>query len=52
VRRHYGLPQRRIVDLAQREPERWPWRKALLFIGLLCAGAWIAIGFLVGQVLE
>jgi hypothetical protein len=50
TRRNYGL--RPIVDLAQRPPARWPWRHSLTLIVAFCAGAWIAIAFLIGQVVE
>lgn len=30
--------------------DRWSPRKTLLFIAFFCAGAWIAVAFIIGQV--
>jgi hypothetical protein len=45
-------PLRRIVDIAQREPERWPWRKALRFMMLVSLGMWLAVAYIVGSIIE
>jgi hypothetical protein len=47
--RNYGL--RPIVDLAQ-PPARRSWRRTLALIVAFSAGAWIAIAFLLGQVVK